>query len=101
MKAEREMRNLIETKYKKYEVASRNCSINLLDTVTPETVIGCHYGNKRPIRSELHGRVATMYYNPRHDSLIVMVVASGDWPSDTNKSCLINEALTIPGLYVG
>lgn len=62
--------------FRKYEVDSRICNVTELETVSPDTVIGYHYASGQPVRSGLLGQVATIYFNPMHDSLMVMVLAA-------------------------
>jgi hypothetical protein len=60
--------------FKKYEVNIRQCYLKLGESVTPETVIGAHHKNGQLVRAGLHGRVATMYFNPMHNSYLVMII---------------------------
>jgi hypothetical protein len=62
--------------YRKYEVDSSRCALEICDLVTPETTIGWHYSSDQLIRAGLHGHVATIYYNPMHNSLIITVTTS-------------------------
>ena len=62
------------TEYRKFEVGYRRCNVKVNDTVTPDMVIGHHYKSGQPMRSDFNGQVATIYFNPMHDSLMVMVV---------------------------
>jgi hypothetical protein len=66
----------LSTEYRKYEVNIKQCNLDIFDTVTPETVIGCHYESGKPVKAGFRGQVATIYFNPMHDSLMVMVVAA-------------------------
>lgn len=65
------------TQYEKYEVDSRRFRLDVGELVAPETVIGVHHETGRPVKAGLHGRVATVYFNPMHDSLMVMAVSGG------------------------
>ncbi len=62
------------TSYRKYEVDFRWCSLEISAPVTPGTVIGYSYDSGQPVRAGLYGQVATMYFNPMHDSLMIMVM---------------------------
>jgi hypothetical protein len=65
--------------YIKYEVDAKRCYLRVTDTVSPETVVGWHYQSGETVEAGFHGHVATMYFNPMHDSMMVMiaVAASG------------------------
>ena len=64
------------TQYQKYEVDSRRFQLGIGEPVAPETLIGHHHETGRPVKAGLHGMVATVYYNPMHDSLIITAVSS-------------------------
>ena len=64
------------TQYQKYEVDSRGFELGIGAPVAPETLIGHHHETGRPVKAGLHGRVATVYFNPMHDSLMVLAVSS-------------------------
>lgn len=66
----------LNTEYTKYEVDSRRCDLGVGDTVTPETVIGWHYRDGQPVKTGYHGRVATVFFNPMHDSLMILITSS-------------------------
>jgi hypothetical protein len=63
--------------YRKYEVDATECSIEMGDRVTPETVIGLHHHTRQPVLAVLDGHVASVYFNPMHQSLMVMAVSHG------------------------
>jgi hypothetical protein len=65
------------TQYEKYEVDSRGFELGPGEMVAPETVIGLHHETGRPVKAGLHGRVATVYFNPMHGSLMVLAVSTG------------------------
>ena len=60
--------------YRKYEVDIRRCQVDVGSSVTPETTIGWHYDTGQPVRAGLHGQVATIYFNPMHDSFMIMII---------------------------
>ena len=62
--------------YKKYEVDSRRFWLDIGDMVTPETVIGIHHDTGLPVKAGLHGQVATVFFNPMHDSLMILAVST-------------------------
>jgi len=64
--------------YRKYEVDVRFCRMMVGDCVTPETVIGWNPTNGQPVRAVLAGEIATIYFNPMHDSLMIMAIAGGN-----------------------
>jgi hypothetical protein len=66
---------MVNTQYKKYEINSRRCRLEIGDPVTPETVIGLHHATDLPIRAGLNGQVAAIYFNPMHDSFMVLAVS--------------------------
>jgi hypothetical protein len=43
--------------------------------VAPDTMIGWHHETGQRVTAGLCGEVATMYFNPMHDSLLIMVVS--------------------------
>jgi hypothetical protein len=61
--------------YRKYEVEIGRCRLNPGESVTPETIIGWHHETGQPVMAGLYGRVATIYFNPMHDSLMIMAVS--------------------------
>lgn len=69
---------MTNTDYKKYEITSRKCKLEIGDLVTQETVIGSHHATDLPIRAEFNGQVATIYFNPMHDSLMVLIVSNNN-----------------------
>jgi hypothetical protein len=64
--------------YQKYEVDSKRCDLEISDPVTPETIIGWHYASGQPVRAGLFGHIATIYFNPMHDSLLILAVSGGN-----------------------
>ncbi len=66
--------------YKKYEVDWRACDLYIGDPVTPETVIGLHHETRRPVTAGLDGRIVIIYYNPMHDSLMILAVSGDAYP---------------------
>ena len=97
MNKERENKNILNNSYKKYEVDSKNCNLEIFERVTPETIIGCNYADGRCVNSGLTGQVASMFYNPMHNSMLVLVVADENGYTDKNEI----EIPYIPGLYLG
>jgi len=89
MYTEKESSNYLNNRYKKYEIDSRNCNIDIFDKVTPDNVIGSHYANGRQVTSDFAGQVASMFYNPMHDSMLILIVEDE------------TEIRDIPGLYLG
>jgi hypothetical protein len=69
---------MIKDEYKKYELAPGKCKLKIGKSVTPGTVIGRHHVTNLPVRSELHGQVATIFFNPMHDSYIVLIVSNNN-----------------------
>jgi hypothetical protein len=65
----------MKTAYRKYEVRSRRFRIGIGDAVYPDTVIGAHHATGEPVRADLVGQVGAVYFNPMHDSFIVLAVA--------------------------
>lgn len=61
--------------YRKYEVDCKRFNLLLADLVTPETIVGWHYNSGQLIKANCYGYVATIYFNPRHDSFMVMIQA--------------------------
>jgi hypothetical protein len=64
--------------YKKYEVDVRRCHLRTGETVTPETIIGWHHETSQPVMADLYGQVATIYFNPMHNSLMIMAVSGNN-----------------------
>jgi hypothetical protein len=60
--------------YRKYEIDIIRCPLTVGESVTPETIVGAHHESGHPVRAGLHGRVATMYFNPMHDSFMIMII---------------------------
>jgi hypothetical protein len=44
------------------------------ESVTPETIVGAHHASGQILKAGLYGQVATMYFNPMHDSFMVMII---------------------------
>jgi hypothetical protein len=59
--------------YRKYEFDRRRFNLQIADLVTPETIIGWHYKSGQPVKVNFYGYIATIYFNPMHDSLMVMI----------------------------
>ncbi len=73
-----------EMAYSKYEVKVQGCKIAVNDLVTPQTVIGQHYQTRQKIKATGYGQVATVFYNPMHDSLMIMIInAEADLAGET------------------
>jgi hypothetical protein len=64
--------------YRKYEIDSKRCNLEICDPVTPETIIGWHYANGQPVRAGLFGYIATIYFNPMHDSFMILAVSGNN-----------------------
>ncbi len=64
--------------YEKYEVDSRGCGLGVGDMVVPETVVGVHHKTGQPVKAGFYGRVATMYFNPMNDSVLILAVSLGN-----------------------
>lgn len=67
--------------YRKFWVESLSCRFKINDRVTPETIVGRHPLSGEEMKASLHGRVATIFFNPMHDSLMIMVVAHASEPA--------------------
>jgi hypothetical protein len=67
---------VLNAEYSKYEVDSRRCTLEVCDSVTPETLMGWHYASGQPVVAGIYGQVATIYYNPMHDSLMITVTTT-------------------------
>ena len=63
--------------YEKYEVDSRRCGLDVGDLLVPETVVGLHHETGHPVKAGLYGRVATMYFNPMNNSVMILAVSVG------------------------
>ncbi len=61
--------------YRKYEVDSAKCNVKIGESVSPETIIGRHYASGQPVRAGISGQIATIYFNPMHDSLLILAVS--------------------------
>jgi hypothetical protein len=64
--------------YRKYEIDSKRCNLGICDLVNPETIIGWHYASGQPVRAGLFGHIATIYFNPMHDSFMVLAVSGSN-----------------------
>ncbi len=69
----------MELTHKKYEVNSSACRIELGELVSPDTIIGLDHATGRPVRAGLRGHVASLYFNPAHDSFMVLAVCTDDF----------------------
>jgi hypothetical protein len=67
--------------YRKFEVDYDSCSLEINEPVTPQTVIGRHYQTGQEMRASANGKVATIYFNPMHNSLMIMIVDNSPEPS--------------------
>lgn len=65
---------LKEMDHRKFEVQRRNYRLALGEKVTPETVIGKDCRTRENLKAGCYGQVATAYFNPMHDSLMVMII---------------------------
>ncbi len=63
------------TEYRKYEVDFETCSIAETDIVTPDTLIGYHHHNGEPVKAGFYGYVASMFFNPMHNSLMILAIS--------------------------
>jgi hypothetical protein len=69
--------NLLEgNRYRKYEVDSDTFNLDLYDVVVPDSIIGYHHKNGKLVKAGLQGKIATIYFNPMNDSLIITVVST-------------------------
>jgi hypothetical protein len=57
--------------YRRYEVDSRRFNLEITDPVTPETLIGWHHKTGQPVMAGIYGQIATIYFNPMHNSLMI------------------------------
>jgi hypothetical protein len=72
----RTMGTLVQSvEYRKYEIDSKRCNLEICAPVTPETIIGWHYASGQPVRAGLFGHIATIYFNPMHDSFMILAVS--------------------------
>jgi hypothetical protein len=60
--------------FRKYEVDLTECRLHIGQPVTPETIVGRDRETGQLVTAGLHGRVATIYFNPMHDSLLITAV---------------------------
>ena len=51
MKKGEEKNDYLNNQYKKYEIDSRNCNLEIFEKVTPDTIIGCHYSDGKQVIS--------------------------------------------------
>ena len=65
-----------QTGYCKFWVESLSCRFKINDQVTPETIVGRHPITGKEMKASIHGHVATIFFNPMHDSLMIMIVAN-------------------------
>jgi hypothetical protein len=63
-----------QNRFKRYEVETEKCSINIYDRVTPDTIIGYAPDDGRTVTSGTFGRVASTFYDLRHNSVFVTVL---------------------------
>ncbi len=64
--------------HKKYELDSRRCRLEIGDLVGPDTIIGIDHATGELVRAGLRGHVASVYFNPMHDSLMVLAISASD-----------------------
>jgi hypothetical protein len=67
--------------YCKFWVESLSCRFTLNDHVAPETIVGRHPISGQEMKAGLQGHVATIFFNPRHESLMIMIVADTSEPA--------------------
>ena len=72
-KMETEIKSYLDLKF---EVKRRSCRLQVNEKVTPNTVVGRHYRTGQETRACCYGQVATIYFNPMHDSLMVMIIGT-------------------------
>jgi hypothetical protein len=84
------------TEYIKYEVDAKRCRLKVTDAVTPEMVVGWHYRSGEPVAVGFHGHVATMYFNPMHDSVMVMIAVTASRPAVVSGYQVGNVAVMCP-----
>jgi hypothetical protein len=65
----------MEAVYRKYEVRSQQFRVGIGDAVYADTVIGTHHATGEPVRANFVGQVGAIYFNPMHDSFMVLAVA--------------------------
>jgi hypothetical protein len=65
------------TPYRKYEVDLKSCNVELYQSVSPATIIGRHFTSGHAVRAGIFGQIATIYFNPMHDSLLILSVSQG------------------------
>ncbi len=73
----KEQGDIERMQYEKYEVDSQKCRLDIGDLLVPETVVGLDRNTGLPVKAGLYGRVATMYFNPMNDSVMVLAVCVG------------------------
>lgn len=59
--------------FRKFEVDASQCGLQIGDIVVPETVVGRDYRTEKPVPAGIFGQVATIYFNPAHHSLMIMI----------------------------
>lgn len=69
---------LRETEFKKYEVKYDTFHLSTGETVAPSTFLGFHPLSGKPVEAGLYGRIATIHYNPKNDSLMIMAVSDNE-----------------------
>jgi hypothetical protein len=67
--------------YCKFWVETLSCRFKINDQVNPETIVGRHPVTGREMKASIYGHVATIFFNPMHDSLMIMIVANTPEPA--------------------
>jgi hypothetical protein len=67
-----------EMGHRKFEVKRKNYRLIIGEKVHPDTIIGRDYRTEENLKAGCHGCVATVYFNPMHDSLMVMIIETSD-----------------------
>ena len=67
-----------DVEYRKYEVGLIGCNLETGALVTPETIVGFHHKTGLPVNAGFQGQVATIYYNPMHNSLMIMALSGNN-----------------------
>jgi hypothetical protein len=78
IKSEDYLTQVKNREYKKYEVDSNRCSLYIGDLIDPESIVGLHHETGQPVRSDFNGQIATIFFNPMHDSLMILAVSRSD-----------------------
>lgn len=65
----------IRDSFIKYEVNSEDCELEIGEMIEPDTLIGYHYLTYQPVIASRHSYVATSYFNPMHNSQMILVLS--------------------------